>query len=69
MNALGEDIVSLITQTLRPSSQIVADFEAFVITGDSGNFSVGANLMQLLLTIQDEEWDERSSWPCGRFRT
>lgn len=58
MNALGDDIVSLITQTLKPASQQVAEFEAFVITGDSANFSVGANLMQLLLTIQDEEWDE-----------
>jgi 3-hydroxyacyl-CoA dehydrogenase len=58
MNALGEDIVSLITQTLKPVSQQVADFEAFVITGDSGNFSVGANLMQLLLAVQEEEWDE-----------
>ncbi|WP_348269069.1 3-hydroxyacyl-CoA dehydrogenase NAD-binding domain-containing protein [Edaphobacter paludis] len=58
MNALGDDIVSLITQTLKPSSQQVTDFDAFVITGESANFSVGANLMQLLLTIQDEEWDE-----------
>jgi 3-hydroxyacyl-CoA dehydrogenase len=58
MNALGGDIVSLVTQTLKPSSEQVANFEAFVITGDSTNFSVGANLMQLLLTIQDEEWDE-----------
>jgi 3-hydroxyacyl-CoA dehydrogenase len=58
MNALGDDIVSLITQTLRPSSEIVNNFEAFVITGDSANFSVGANLMQLLLGIQEEEWDE-----------
>ena len=58
MNALGDDIVSLITQTLKPSSEQVANFEAFVITGDSGNFSVGANLMQLLLGVQEEEWDE-----------
>ncbi|WP_263381342.1 3-hydroxyacyl-CoA dehydrogenase/enoyl-CoA hydratase family protein [Granulicella arctica] len=58
MNALGDDIVNLITQTLKPASQQVADFEAFVITGDSANFSVGANLMQLLLGIQEEEWDE-----------
>ena len=58
MNALGDDIVSLITQTLKPASEQVANFEAFIITGDSANFSVGANLMQLLLTIQDEEWDE-----------
>ena len=58
MNALGEDIVSLITQTLKPLGPQVAEFEAFVITGDSTNFSVGANLMQLLLGVQEEEWDE-----------
>jgi 3-hydroxyacyl-CoA dehydrogenase len=58
MNALGDDIVSLIAQTLKPASAQVADFEAFVITGDAANFSVGANLMDLLLSIQDEEWDE-----------
>jgi len=58
MNALGDDIVSLITQTLKPASAQVADFAAFVITGEGANFSVGANLMQLLLTVQDQEWDE-----------
>jgi 3-hydroxyacyl-CoA dehydrogenase len=58
MNALGDDIVRLITQTLKPSSDTVGNFEGFVITGDSANFSVGANLMQLLLGIQEEEWDE-----------
>ncbi len=58
MNALGGDILALVTQTLKPTSDIVRDFSAFVITGDSANFSVGANLMQLLLSIQDEEWDE-----------
>jgi len=58
MNALGGDIVSFITQTLRPNSAAVDNFEAFVITGDSANFSVGANLMALLLSVQEEEWDE-----------
>jgi 3-hydroxyacyl-CoA dehydrogenase len=58
MNALGGDIVSLITQTLKPASAQVMEFEAFVITGEGANFSVGANLMQLLLGMQDEEWDE-----------
>lgn len=57
-NALGGDIVSLLTQTLKPSGNEVAAFDAFVITGDSVNFSVGANLMQLLIAVQDEEWDE-----------
>ena len=58
MNALGGDIVTLITQALKPSSEHVGNFEAFVISGDSTNFSVGANLMQLLLAVQEQEWDE-----------
>jgi 3-hydroxyacyl-CoA dehydrogenase len=58
MNALGDDIVSLITQTLKPAGEQVANFEAFVITGEGANFSVGANLMQLLLTVQEREWDD-----------
>ena len=58
MNALGGDIVTLITQTLKPSSDAVRNFSAFVISGDAANFSVGANLMQLLLSVQEEEWDE-----------
>jgi len=36
----------------------VRNFEAFVITGDAEQFSVGANLMQLLLAVQEDEWDE-----------
>ena len=34
------------------------NFDGFIITNDAENFTVGANLMQLLLAIQDEEWDE-----------
>ncbi|HLK63510.1 MAG TPA: 3-hydroxyacyl-CoA dehydrogenase NAD-binding domain-containing protein [Bryobacteraceae bacterium] len=57
-SAIGEDIVRLVTQTLLPESDAVRNFSAFVISGDADNFSVGANLMQLLLSIQDEEWDD-----------
>ena len=57
-DAIGEDIVRMVTETLRPDGQAVRDFEAFVVTGDGGNFSVGANLMQLLLSAQEGEWDE-----------
>lgn len=57
MNALGADIVSLILQTLKPGG--AGDgFDAFVITNDAQNFSVGANLMLLLMSVQEEEWDE-----------
>ena len=58
MNSLGDDIVRFITQTLKPDSEAVRNFEGFIITSDAVNFSVGANLMQLLLGVQDEEWDE-----------
>ncbi|MBV9504900.1 MAG: enoyl-CoA hydratase/isomerase family protein [Acidobacteriia bacterium] len=57
-NAIGEDVVRMLSDTLRPDSEVVRNFSAFVITGDAENFSVGANLMQLLLAAQEEEWDE-----------
>jgi 3-hydroxyacyl-CoA dehydrogenase len=57
MNSLGTDIVSLITQTLKPGGP-GDGFDAFVITNDADNFSVGANVMLLLMSIQEEEWDE-----------
>src|SRR6516225_8607691 len=57
MNALGGDIVSLITQTLKPGGA-GDNFDAFVIANDAGNFSVGANIMILLMAVQEEEWDE-----------
>jgi len=57
MNSLGADIISLISQTLKPGGPGDA-FDAFVMTNDATNFSVGANLMLLLMSIQEEEWDE-----------
>jgi len=57
MNALGADIVGLILQTLKPGGA-GDNFDAFVITNDATNFSVGANLMLLLMSVQEEEWDE-----------
>jgi 3-hydroxyacyl-CoA dehydrogenase len=57
MNSLGGDIVSLITQTLKPGGS-GDNFDAFVITNDAANFSVGANIMMLLMGIQEQEWDE-----------
>ena len=70
MNAIGADIGQLILQTLgcakgfEPSPGASSaksnggDFEAFVITNDAANFSVGANLMLLLMAVQEQEWDE-----------
>ena len=57
MNTLGSDIVQFVSQTLKPGGA-GDNFEAFLITNDAPNFSVGANLMLLLLSAQEEEWDE-----------
>jgi 3-hydroxyacyl-CoA dehydrogenase len=57
MNSLGADILQLINQTLKPGGT-GDSFDAFVITNDATNFSVGANLMLLLMSVQEEEWDD-----------
>jgi 3-hydroxyacyl-CoA dehydrogenase len=57
MNSLGGDIIGLITQSLKPGGP-GDNFDAFVITNDATNFSVGANLMLLLMSVQEEEWDD-----------
>ena len=57
MNSLGADIIGLISQTLKPNGP-GDNFDAFVITNDATNFSVGANLMLLLMSVQEEEWDD-----------
>jgi 3-hydroxyacyl-CoA dehydrogenase len=57
MNSLGADIVGLILQTLKPGGA-GDNFDAFVITNDATNFSVGANLMLLLMSVQEDEWDD-----------
>src|SRR6202011_812145 len=51
------DIVQLVTQSLRVGGP-GDGFDAFVITNDADNFSVGANVMLLLISVQEEEWDE-----------
>jgi 3-hydroxyacyl-CoA dehydrogenase len=60
-NAIGGDVLALISAVLNPGSDAVRDFAGFVITGDRDNFSVGANLMQLLLVAQEGEWEELNS--------
>ena len=57
MNALGGDIVQMVTQTLKPGGP-GDNFDAFVITNDAPHFSVGANIMMLLMAVQEGEWDD-----------
>jgi 3-hydroxyacyl-CoA dehydrogenase len=58
MNSLGGDIVQMVSSTLKPGSELGANFDAFVITNDAQHFSVGANIMMLLMAVQEEEWDD-----------
>ena len=57
MNALGGDAVQMLHQVLKPGGAGDA-FNAFVINNDGAHFSAGANIMLLLMSVQEEEWDE-----------
>ncbi|WP_339324929.1 3-hydroxyacyl-CoA dehydrogenase/enoyl-CoA hydratase family protein [Paenibacillus sp. FSL W8-0194] len=54
-NAIGEDILSMITQSLE---EVRNNYKGMVIANQGRNFCVGANIMLLLMEAQDEEWDE-----------
>ncbi|MFZ0878802.1 MAG: 3-hydroxyacyl-CoA dehydrogenase NAD-binding domain-containing protein, partial [Candidatus Acidiferrales bacterium] len=55
MNSIGADIATMIHAGLK---RLEADFEAMVIANQATNFSVGANLMLLLISAQEQEWDD-----------
>jgi 3-hydroxyacyl-CoA dehydrogenase len=55
MNAIGGDIVAMIHRGIE---KLGSEFDAMVIANQAANFSVGANLMLLLITAQEEEWDD-----------
>ena len=55
MNSLGDDIVQMLGSALEETSR---GFEALVIANQGENFSVGANLMLVLLAVQEGEWEE-----------
>lgn len=55
MNSVGEDIIGMVNAGLEETEK---NFQAMVIANQGDNFSVGANLMLLLLAAQDREWDE-----------
>jgi len=55
MNAIGADLISMIHKGLK---RLETDFDAMVIANQAVNFSVGANLMLVLVGAQEQEWDE-----------
>lgn len=55
MNAIGADLIAMLHKGLK---RLTTDFDAMVIANEAANFSVGANLMLVLVAAQEQEWDE-----------
>jgi len=55
MNAIGADLIAMVHKGLK---RLETDFDAMVIANQATNFSVGANLMLVLIGAQEQEWDE-----------
>ncbi|MDX2179755.1 MAG: 3-hydroxyacyl-CoA dehydrogenase/enoyl-CoA hydratase family protein [Bryobacteraceae bacterium] len=55
MNSLGADSVAMV---YRGIEELAKNFEAMVIANEGENFSVGANLVLVLMAALDGEWDE-----------
>jgi len=55
MNAIGADLIAMLHKGLK---RLETDFDAMVIANQAVNFSVGANLMLVLIGAQEQEWDE-----------
>jgi 3-hydroxyacyl-CoA dehydrogenase len=55
MNAIGGDLITMILKGL---ARLRTDFDAMVIANQAVNFSAGANLMLILMTAQEQEWDD-----------
>ena len=55
MNAIGGDIFAMLQSGV---ARLETEFEAMVIGNQAPNFSAGANLMLLLMTAQEGEWDD-----------
>lgn len=55
MNAIGADLISMLHKGLK---RLDTDFDAMIIANQAVNFSVGANLMLMLVAAQEQEWDE-----------
>ena len=64
MNALGDDIFQMLEAGL---AELESNFDAMVIGNQGENFSAGANLMMVLLAVQEQEWDELAA-AVNRFQ-
>ena len=55
MNAIGGDTIAMMNYAVKETG---TNFEALVIANEAENFSVGANLLMVVMAIQEGEWDE-----------
>ncbi|MFL6335212.1 MAG: 3-hydroxyacyl-CoA dehydrogenase/enoyl-CoA hydratase family protein [Pyrinomonadaceae bacterium] len=55
MNSIGGDTLSMLKTAL---TEVEKNFVGLVVANQGQNFSVGANLMLVLLGAQEEDWDE-----------
>jgi 3-hydroxyacyl-CoA dehydrogenase len=55
MNSIGADAVQMIHAGLKALNE---GFDAMVIGNQAANFCVGANLMLVLMAVQEGEWDD-----------
>jgi 3-hydroxyacyl-CoA dehydrogenase len=55
MNSIGGDTLSMLKASL---AEVERNFVGLVVANQGQNFSVGANLMLVLLGAQEEDWDE-----------
>ncbi|MCF8118233.1 MAG: 3-hydroxyacyl-CoA dehydrogenase, partial [Desulfarculaceae bacterium] len=65
MNSLGQDIITMVDK----ACDLVENegWEGLVVANHGSNFSVGANLMLVLFTAQEEEFDELD-WMIKKFQ-
>jgi 3-hydroxyacyl-CoA dehydrogenase len=55
MNSIGADTVAMLQAGLK---RLHTDFDAMVVANQGAHFSVGANVMMVLMLAQEQEWDE-----------
>jgi 3-hydroxyacyl-CoA dehydrogenase len=55
MNSIGEDQIGMLYAGLEETGK---NFDAMIVANQGENFSVGANLMLVMLAAQEGEWDD-----------
>ena len=55
MNAIGQDTVNMV---MTACTEAEKNWQALVVTNQADNFSVGANLMMLLMEAMEGNWED-----------